>query len=71
MMRRIREGPTSATSKPGPTPLSQRQRLDTIYRATSDLGGRPSYLDSRLHPHDLTFLLLQPAVGPPTQDVQE
>jgi hypothetical protein len=50
MMGRIREGPTSAASKPDPTPISQRQRPDIIYRATSDLGGRPSYLDRWLYP---------------------
>jgi hypothetical protein len=49
-MGRIREGPTLATSKPDPAPLSQRQRSDIIYGATFDLGGRPSYLHSWLRP---------------------
>jgi hypothetical protein len=49
MMGRIYEGPTSATSKPGPASLPQGQRSGPIRRATSDSCGHPSYLDGRLH----------------------
>jgi hypothetical protein len=49
MMGCICEGPTSATSKSGPSSLSHGQRPDTIRRATSDLGSRPGYHDEQLH----------------------
>jgi hypothetical protein len=44
----IREGPTSAANKTGPASLSQGQWPDAIYKATSDLGSHPSYLDGWL-----------------------
>jgi hypothetical protein len=47
-MGRIYEGPTSATSKPDPATPPKGRRSGPIRRATSDLGGHPSYLDRRL-----------------------
>jgi hypothetical protein len=49
MMTCICKGPSSAANKPGPASPSQGQRPDAIYRTTSDLGGRPGYLNGQLH----------------------